>query len=64
MANSYGVKPYGEKKTAVVKGRRMAYIEEGSGFRSFFSTEIRHPPICGAISCPILRGLGASSRVT
>ncbi|MDH6709536.1 haloalkane dehalogenase [Kitasatospora sp. MAA19] len=31
MANSYGVKPYGEKKTAVVKGRRMAYIEEGSG---------------------------------
>lgn len=31
MSSPFGVKPYGEKKTAIVHGRRMAYIEQGSG---------------------------------
>jgi haloalkane dehalogenase len=31
MPSPFGVKPYGEKKTAVVRGRRMAYVEQGTG---------------------------------
>lgn len=31
MSSPFGVKPYGEKKTAIVHGRRMAYVEQGSG---------------------------------
>jgi haloalkane dehalogenase len=31
MSSPFGDKPYGEKKTAVVHGRRMAYVEQGTG---------------------------------
>ncbi|MFE2045760.1 alpha/beta fold hydrolase [Streptomyces sp. NPDC059477] len=31
MTSPFGSDPYGEKKYAVVDGRRMAYIESGSG---------------------------------
>ena len=31
MSSPYGDKPYGEKKQAVVHGRRMAYVEQGTG---------------------------------
>jgi haloalkane dehalogenase len=31
MSSPFGDKPYGEKKKAVVHGRRMAYVEQGTG---------------------------------
>jgi haloalkane dehalogenase len=31
VSSSFGVKPYGEKKTAIVRGRKMAYVEQGTG---------------------------------
>jgi haloalkane dehalogenase len=31
MSSPLGDRPYGEKKTAVVHGRRMAYVEQGTG---------------------------------
>jgi haloalkane dehalogenase len=31
MSSPFGDKPYGEKKAAVVHGRRMAYVEQGAG---------------------------------
>jgi haloalkane dehalogenase len=31
MSSPFGDKPYGEKKTAVVHGRRMAYVAQGTG---------------------------------
>ena len=31
MSSPFGDQPYGEKKKAVVHGRRMAYVEQGAG---------------------------------
>jgi pimeloyl-ACP methyl ester carboxylesterase len=36
MSSPFGDKPYGEKKTVVAHGRRMAYVEQGTGIPIVF----------------------------
>ena len=52
------------KSFVEVKGKRMAYVEMGKGTLSSSSTAIRHPPISGATSCPMLPDRPAAWRPT
>ena len=51
--------PFAAKKFLEIKGRRMAYIDEGEGAPTFSRMETRPHPICGATSCrPVVAWAG------
>jgi hypothetical protein len=52
MTTEFSAEPFAAKKYLEIKGRRMAYIDEGEGDAIVSSTEIRLPPIFGGTSCP------------
>jgi hypothetical protein len=57
MTNS--AQPFAAKKFLEIKGRRMAYIDEGEGAPIVFAMETRPHPICGATSCrPVVAWAG------
>ena len=49
-------KPYQQKSFATVKGKKMAYIEHGSGDAIVFHTATRRLHISGATSCLTAKG--------
>ena len=51
--------PFAAKKFLEIKGRRMAYIDDGEGAPIVFAHGNRPHPICGATSCrPVVAWAG------
>src|SRR3546814_4705514 len=61
ISMSFGAKPFGEKKFIEIKGRRMAYIDEGTGDPTLFQHGKSTSSYLWRNSMPHRAGLGGLS---
>ena len=64
MSSPWGYKPYGENKKAVVRGRQMAYVEQGTGNPIVFQHGNPTSSYLWRNIMPASKDLDASSRAT